>query len=100
MERAEWLKQMREKAEILYNYGVDNWDFETDEEAAKHREDTTVWYIQKLLGYMAPQSNLLSAGCGTGKYDGVLLDAGHSVVGTDFRGIPGAGKEAVSDDPI
>ena len=33
---------------------------------------------------MAPQSTLLSAGCGTGKYDGVLLEAGHNVVGTDF----------------
>ena len=84
MDRVEWLKQMRDKAETLYNYGVAEWGFETDEEAAKSRDETTVQYIQKFLGYMAPQSNLLSAGCGTGLYDGVLLEAGHNVVGTDF----------------
>jgi cyclopropane fatty-acyl-phospholipid synthase-like methyltransferase len=84
MERGEWLKQMRVKAEILYDYGVENYGFETDEEAAKYRDKTAVRYIRKLLGYMAPNSALLSAGCGMGKYDGVLLDAGHRVVGTDF----------------
>jgi 2-polyprenyl-3-methyl-5-hydroxy-6-metoxy-1,4-benzoquinol methylase len=84
MEREEWLKQMREKAEILYNYVTEKRGFETDEDAAKRRDETTVRYIEKFLGYMTPQSILLSAGCGTGKYDGVLLNAGHSVVGTDF----------------
>jgi SAM-dependent methyltransferase len=73
---------MREKAEILYNYGVEG--FKTDEEAAKGRDETTVRYIQKFLGHMAPRSTLLTAGCGTGRYDGLLVDAGHNVVGTDF----------------
>jgi cyclopropane fatty-acyl-phospholipid synthase-like methyltransferase len=84
MDRVEWLKQMRDKAEMLYDYGVERWGFDTDEKAAKSRDESTVQYIQKFLGYMTPQSNLLSAGCGTGRYDGVLLKAVHSVVGTDF----------------
>ena len=58
MERTEWLKQMRDKAETLYNYVVKRWGFETDEEAVKSRDETTTQYIQKLLGYMGPQSNL------------------------------------------
>ena len=84
MERGEWLRQMREKAEIMYDYGVEKYGFATDVEAARHRNKITVRYIRKLLGYMAPHSTLLSAGCGMGKYDGLLLDAGHRVMGTDF----------------
>jgi 2-polyprenyl-3-methyl-5-hydroxy-6-metoxy-1,4-benzoquinol methylase len=85
MERSEWLKQIRENAEILYNHYVEGFSsIETDEEVAKRRRKTTVRHIHKLLGYMAPQSNLLSAGCGTGTYDGLLIEAGHNVVGTDF----------------
>jgi len=68
------LKQMREKAEILCNYGVEVYGFEPDEEAAKHRDDTTARHIRKFLGYMTPHSSLLSAGCGTGQYDGVLVN--------------------------
>jgi cyclopropane fatty-acyl-phospholipid synthase-like methyltransferase len=80
MERDEWLKQMREKTEALYNhisplywekYGI--WVSETH-----------VRYLLKFLGRLAPPSRLLSAGCGAGLYDGMLLEAGHSVVGIDL----------------
>ena len=79
LERAEWLKQMREKAEKLYDhfsplYWV-KYGRSVDE---THRE-----YLQKFLERVPPHSNLLSAGCGAGKYDGMLLEAGHSVVGID-----------------
>ncbi|HEY93779.1 MAG TPA: class I SAM-dependent methyltransferase [Dehalococcoidia bacterium] len=40
-------------------------------------------YLQKFLRLISPHSNLLSAGCGAGRYDGILLEAGHSVVGID-----------------
>lgn len=79
MERAEWLKQMREKAEALYDrfsplywrsYGL--YPNET------HRE-----YLQKFLERVAPHSTLLSAACGAGRYDGMLLKAGHSVLDID-----------------
>jgi SAM-dependent methyltransferase len=79
MERAAWLKQMREKAEKLYDlcsplYWV-KYGLSVDE---THRQ-----YLQKFLEQVPPHSKLLSAGCGAGKYDGMLLDAGHSVVGID-----------------
>jgi SAM-dependent methyltransferase len=79
MERAEWLKQMRAKAEALY-------DRVSPEYWVKHGlypNETHLEYLQKFLGRLAPHSSLLSAACGAGRYDGLLLEAGHSVVGTD-----------------
>ena len=84
MDRKKWLEHMRDEAERLYNHVVDRWDVQTDEELARSRDQATVQYIQKLLQHMQPQSTMLSAGCGTGDYDGLLLEAGHTVVGTDF----------------
>ncbi len=40
-------------------------------------------YLRQFLERMAPHSTLLSAACGAGRYDGLLLEPGHSVVGTD-----------------
>jgi SAM-dependent methyltransferase len=40
-------------------------------------------HLQTFLGSLAAQSALLSAACGAGKFDGLLLEAGHSVVGID-----------------
>jgi 2-polyprenyl-3-methyl-5-hydroxy-6-metoxy-1,4-benzoquinol methylase len=80
MERDEWLKQMREKTEALYNHiSPLYWE--------KHGvwvSETHVRYLLKFLGRLAPPSRLLSAGCGAGLYDGMLLEAGHSVVGIDL----------------
>jgi len=79
MERAEWLKQMRYKAEALYDHLSPKY-WVTFGLAANetHRE-----YLQKFLEGVAPRSTLLSAACGAGRYDGMLLEAGHSVVGID-----------------
>jgi 2-polyprenyl-3-methyl-5-hydroxy-6-metoxy-1,4-benzoquinol methylase len=79
MERTEWLKQMRDKAEKLYDhfsplYWV-KYGRSVDE---THRE-----YLRKFLERVTPRGRLLSAACGAGKYDGMLLEAGHSVVGID-----------------
>jgi len=79
MERAEWLKQMRDKAEALYDHGSAKywvaWGLNANE---MHRT-----YLQKFLERVPPHSTLLSAACGAGLYDGMLLEAGHSVVGID-----------------
>ncbi|UCC17019.1 MAG: class I SAM-dependent methyltransferase [Dehalococcoidales bacterium] len=79
MERAEWLKQMRDKAEKLYDliapqYWVD---------IGLHQDESTLKYLRNFLGRIPPHGNLLSAGCGAGRYDGVLLEAGHRVFGID-----------------
>jgi len=79
MERAEWLKQMRDKAEALYDHlSPKYWVTFGLYANETHRE-----YLQKFLGRLAPRSTLLSAACGAGRYDGMLLEAGHSVVGID-----------------
>ncbi len=79
MERAEWLKQMREKAEKLYDlYAPRYWT-----EFGRYPNETHLEYLQKFLARIPPHSRLLSAGCGAGRYDGILLEAGHRVVGID-----------------
>jgi len=79
MERAEWLKQMRDKAEALYDHlSPEYWVTFGLYANETHRE-----YLLKFLGRVPPRSTLLSAACGAGRYDGMLLEAGHSVVGID-----------------
>lgn len=79
MERTEWLKDMRDKAEKLYDlYAPRYWV-----DIGKYQNETQLEYLQKFLGSIPPHSNLLSAGCGAGRHDGILLDAGHNVVGID-----------------
>lgn len=79
MERAEWLKTMRSKAETLYDrispqYWV-TFGLEPNETHFK--------FLRKLLERIPKSGTVLSAGCGAGRYDGLLLEAGHSVVGID-----------------
>lgn len=79
MERTEWLKQMRDQAEALYDrVSPEYWVKYGLYANATHRQ-----YLQKFLELVTPNSTLLSAACGAGRYDGMLLEAGHSVVGID-----------------
>lgn len=78
MKRAEWLKQMRCMAEALYNqfsskYWVE-WGLTED---STHRA-----FLKKFLERVPP-GVILSAACGAGRYDGLLLEAGHTVIGAD-----------------
>jgi len=78
MERAEWLKQMRDMAETLY----DHYSAQSRIELGTYH-DMHLKYLQKFLERVPPCSALLSAACGAGRFDGMLLEAGHSVVGID-----------------
>jgi 2-polyprenyl-3-methyl-5-hydroxy-6-metoxy-1,4-benzoquinol methylase len=79
MERAEWLKQMRSMAEALYDrLSPEYWVSFGFYENETHRQ-----YLQKFLERVVPGGSILSAGCGAGRYDGLLLNAGHRVVGID-----------------
>jgi len=79
IERAEWLKQMRQKAEALYDHiSPQYWVTFGLGESQTHLE-----FLQKFLERVAPRSSLLSAACGAGRWDGILLEAGHSVSGID-----------------
>jgi cyclopropane fatty-acyl-phospholipid synthase-like methyltransferase len=79
MERAEWLQQMRDKLESLYDYlSPLYWS-----KFGLYANETHQAYLGKFLERVPPCSTLLSAACGAGRYDGTLLEAGHSVVGID-----------------
>ncbi|HEX5942982.1 MAG TPA: class I SAM-dependent methyltransferase [Anaerolineales bacterium] len=79
MERAEWLKQMREMTEALYDHiSPAYWvKFGLYENKAQQE------YLQKFLGGIGRNGRVLSAACGAGRYDGMLLEAGHIVTGID-----------------
>ena len=79
MERTEWLQQMKKKAEGLYDHFSPQYWVTFGLAPNK----THLANLQKFLGQMTPNSVLLSAGCGAGRYDGILLEAGHQVVGID-----------------
>lgn len=79
MERAEWLKRIRETVEGLYDFlSPEYWV-----SYGFYENETHLEYLEKFLKRLAPHSTLLSAACGAGRYDGNLLRAGHSVVGID-----------------
>jgi SAM-dependent methyltransferase len=79
MERAAWLKQMRDHAEALYDqFAPKYWVT-----FGLYANETHRAYLGKFLERVAPGGVLLSAACGAGRYDGMLLEAGHQVVGID-----------------
>ncbi len=79
MERAEWLKGMRRQAEALYDQlAPAYWNT-----FGLYANETHQQFIRKLLEELNPPSHILDAACGAGRYDGMLLEAGHSVLGID-----------------
>ena len=79
MERAEWLKEVRSNAEALYDHvSPQYWVTFGLGENETHRA-----YLRRFLARVAPGGVILSAACGAGRYDGMLLELGHSVVGID-----------------
>ncbi len=82
MERAEWLKKVRAQAEASYDHLAPAFWVEFGlYPNATHRQ-----FIEKFLGRLGAQSTILDAACGAGRYDGMLLEAGHRVLGIDQSG--------------
>ncbi len=79
MERTEWLKKMRAQAEGLYDHLAPGyWVTFGFYPNGMHCE-----FVDKFLGRLGQRSHILDAGCGAGRYDGMLVEAGHSVLGID-----------------
>jgi 2-polyprenyl-3-methyl-5-hydroxy-6-metoxy-1,4-benzoquinol methylase len=79
VERVEWLKKMRTQTEVLYDHLAPAYWLRFGLYAnAAHCQ-----FIEKFLGRLGTQSSLLDAACGAGRYDGILLEAGHCVLGID-----------------
>ncbi len=82
MKREEWLKKIRAQAELLYDHIAPGyWVTFGQYDNVMHRQ-----FIEKFLGRLAEHSTLLDAGCGAGRYDGLLLEGGHTVLGIDQSG--------------
>jgi 2-polyprenyl-3-methyl-5-hydroxy-6-metoxy-1,4-benzoquinol methylase len=79
VKRSEWLKKVRTQAEALYDHGAPAywviWGLDID---PTHRQ-----FIEKFLGHLGEKCSILDAACGAGRFDGMLLEAGHSVLGID-----------------
>jgi 2-polyprenyl-3-methyl-5-hydroxy-6-metoxy-1,4-benzoquinol methylase len=79
MERAKWLKQMQAMTEAIYDHiSPQYWV-----SFGLYENETHLEFLQKFLDRLPPHSTLLSAACGAGRYDGILLEAGHQVMGID-----------------
>jgi SAM-dependent methyltransferase len=79
MERAEFLKRMRSMLEEGYDHFASrywaDWGWDIDE---MHQE-----YLQKFFRFLVQPGVILSAACGAGRFDGLLVEAGYSVMGID-----------------
>ena len=79
VERAVWLKKVCAQTEALYDHLSPAYRIKFGFYASSaHRQ-----FIKKFLGRLDAQSALLDAACGAGRYDGMLFEAGHIVLGID-----------------
>ena len=79
MDRQAWLRERRQTAEERHDaIHAFTYDEEHGEIGPEHRR-----FVADLLERVPPGGTVLDAACGTGKYFGMVLDAGRRVVGTD-----------------
>ncbi len=79
MERSEWLSKVRAQAETAYDHFAPAYWVKY----GKYSDATHRLFVKKLLGRLGPRSAVLDAACGAGRYDGLLVEPGHSVLGVD-----------------
>lgn len=79
MERVEFLKKMRSMAESLYDQISTQYWVELGGDVDKDH----LTYLQKFLERTPPGGMILSAACGAGRFDGLLVEGGHPVLGID-----------------
>ena len=79
MDRITWLRKMRRDCEEQY----DRESALYDEQGGVYSNITHQQFIQEFLNFLPPNSKVLDAPCGTGRYLSFLLEKGHSLVGID-----------------
>ena len=79
MDRITWLREMRRDCEEQY----DRESTLYDEQGGVYSNIAHQQFIQEFLGFLPPNSHVLDAPCGTGRYLPFLLEKGHSLVGID-----------------
>ena len=80
MDRNSWLQQQRREAEENYS---NLWAPLYDEKWGIYSNTSHRRFIQKFLAFLPQSSSILDAACGAGRYMGMLLEKGHTVVGID-----------------
>lgn len=80
MNRSDWIRKMRLEAEEKYNT---LWAADYSEKWGTYNNATQQEFIQKFLSLLQPQSIILDAACGAGRYMPFLLEKGHTVSGID-----------------
>jgi SAM-dependent methyltransferase len=78
MERRAWLEERRAAVEEDYTRTADTYDVDDIPITPTHRQ-----FVQRLLETCPPGGTVLDAPCGTGKYFGLVREAGRHVVGID-----------------
>lgn len=95
MDRVTWLKEKRQEAEERYSNW---WAPEYGEKWGTYSNASHLQFIEKFLGHIPPNSTLLDAACGAGRYLPQLTANGHSVTGIDqSQGMLTSAKEKFSD---
>lgn len=97
MDRRTWLTQMRLECEAQYDRESPLYDREGGTYSnIAHRQ-----FIQEFLSCLPPNSRVLDAPCGTGRYVPFLLEKGHSILGIDqSQGMLGRAKGKFPDVPF
>jgi SAM-dependent methyltransferase len=78
MERRTWLDERRAAVEEDYTRTADTYDADDIPITPTHRR-----FVSRLLETCPPDGTVLDAPCGTGKYFGMVHEAGRRVVGID-----------------
>ncbi len=78
MDRARWLQEQRRATQADFDTHAPTYDREDEEMTSTHRR-----FVSALIERTKAGGRILDAACGTGKYFGMVLDAGREVVGVD-----------------
>ena len=79
VERRAWLQELRQAAEE----GYDEFGGTTYVEGPEEITPTHHQFVARLIELCPPRARILDAACGTGRYFGMILAAGHRVTGAD-----------------
>jgi SAM-dependent methyltransferase len=79
VERRAWLRELRRAAEEGYDeFGGTTYVEGPEEITLTHHQ-----FVARLTELCPPRARILDAACGTGRYFGMILTAGHRVTGAD-----------------
>ena len=82
MDRNSWLKEQRRDAEEKYDK---LWAPLYGEKWGVYENSAQQQFVQKFLDLLVGSGTLLDAACGAGRYTGMLLEKGPTVIGIDRR---------------